>query len=421
MDDLTVALNLSVAALAGLAVGIEREWSGHATGPLARFAGVRTFLLLGLIGGVVGWFAAIGMMPIAAVTLVGGIAITIAAYWRAVARPRASLDGTSEVGALTVLAIGVAAGLGHIALAGGCTAIVTLLLGEKRAIHEFVRRIEEREMHAALIFAVLALAILPVLPEGPFGPWGGVRPRLLWSVVLLFSALNFVGYVARRSVGDVRGIPFAGLVGGMMSSTAVTLDFARQSTRDPENARPLAIGVTAACTVLLVRVVVSALVLRLAVGVALAPFVALPCVLGVALVLPAIRRPAGPRPAPANPDINPLGLRSAIPMAIILQALVMGFHGLSSVMGPQAVLPTAALLGLSDVDALTFAMTESVRASGAPMIAAQGIAVGIVANTVLKMTVAAVVGTHPFARSVAWRLAAQAALVAGAVAVSLFV
>jgi len=194
---LDIASRLAVAALVGLAIGMEREWSGHASGPQARFAGARTFLLLGLLGGLAGWLASRGFVAGAALLLAGGAALAVAAYVIGVQRTQ-DVDGTTETAALVVLALGTVAGLGQLAIAGGAGALVVLALAEKTRIHGFVRRIGEQEMRAALYFAVLALVVLPALPAGPYGPLGGIRPRALWTVVLLFCALNFAGYLARR-------------------------------------------------------------------------------------------------------------------------------------------------------------------------------------------------------------------------------
>ena len=188
----TVA-RLAVAALAGLAVGLEREWSGHATGPLARFAGLRTFLLIGSLGGVSGWLVGTGAETAAAVLLAGGAALIVAAYVLA-ARPGGhTIEGTTEVAALLVLALGVLAGLGFLELVSGATAVMVLALSEKERLRELVSRIGTGELRAALQFAVLALVVLPLLPAGSYGPLGGMQPRGLWVVVLLFSGLNFAG------------------------------------------------------------------------------------------------------------------------------------------------------------------------------------------------------------------------------------
>src|SRR5690348_8554336 len=138
--DLGVAGDLAVAALAGLAVGIEREWSGHATGPGARFAGARTMLLLGILGGLAGWcFRGDAGLP-GALLLSGGIAITVAAYVMA-ARGSSGVEGTTEVAALVVLAVGAVAGFGFPLLTSAIVSLMVLALVEKTRIHEAIARL----------------------------------------------------------------------------------------------------------------------------------------------------------------------------------------------------------------------------------------------------------------------------------------
>jgi uncharacterized membrane protein (DUF4010 family) len=257
-----VVARLGVAALAGLAVGIEREWSGHAAGPDARFAGLRTFTLLGGIGGIAGWFAE-GGSPALAVTLVAGAcALVLAAYVIAARRSPQAIDGTTEVAAVLMGALGVLSGLGRMDIAGGAAALTVLTLSEKQRLQLAVRQIGEDELRAALQFAGLALVVLPLLPDQAFGPLGGVNLRSLWIVVLLFSGLSFAAYLARKAVGASRGYGLAGAIGGAISSTAVTLTFARQSRAHPSLSGPLATGVAGACVVLMPRVVVLSLVLN---------------------------------------------------------------------------------------------------------------------------------------------------------------
>ncbi len=185
-----------VAALGGAAVGLERQWSGHAEGPSARFAGIRTFTLLGIVAGLSGWLIAAGLVPAATVLLAGAVAITVAAY---AAASRQDVDGTTEVAALVVLAAGVLAGTGSLRLASAIITIEILLLLEKSRLHALVRRIDDQELRAAVRFAVMALVVLPLLPTGSYGPFGGVRPRELWLLVLFFSGLSFLGQLLGRS------------------------------------------------------------------------------------------------------------------------------------------------------------------------------------------------------------------------------
>ena len=159
-------LGILIAALGGAAIGVERERSGHAKGPGARFAGVRTFALLGGLAGVCGWMWGGGAPALAAALLAGAAALVVVAYFAASQR---DADGTTEVAALVTLAAGVLAGLGHLALASAVVAVTALLLIEKSRVHALVDRMDETAVRAGIRFAVMAVVLMPLLPAGPFG------------------------------------------------------------------------------------------------------------------------------------------------------------------------------------------------------------------------------------------------------------
>src|SRR5690606_22243200 len=202
-------VGLLIAALGRAAVGLLRQWSGHADGPGARFAGIRTFALLGAVGGGRRWLWTTGAAGPAALSRAGAVAVIAAAY---VAGSRQDRDGTTEVAALVVLSAGLLAGMGSVRLASGIIALLTLLLVEKSRLHALVQRIGDVGLRSGVRFAVMALVILPLLPEGPYGPLGGVRPREIWALVLFFSGLSFAGYLARRVVGPGHGYLVTGLL-----------------------------------------------------------------------------------------------------------------------------------------------------------------------------------------------------------------
>lgn len=397
--DLETAGHLCVAALAGLAVGIEREWSGHATGPAARFAGARTFFLLGTLGGLAGWLTASGLSLLGALILGGAIALTVAAYVAATRHGNAdAVEGTTEVAALAVLALGAVAGLGFPLLTSGAVAIMVLALVEKTRIQQTIHRIGQREITAALQFAVLALVILPLLPTGPYGPFDSIRPRALWMVVLLFSGLNFAGYVARRAVGESRGVPLTGLLGGIVSSTVVTLTFSRTSRREPALAFPLAVGVLGACTVLVVRVALVTTVLNPPVTAALLWYLLPPLVVGAVGVTVALLRPKTTTHETAERSESPLGLWSSLRMAVGFQAVLILIPLVQQLWGAPGVMASAALLGATDMDALTLAMCQLAAGGERAALAAEGIAIGILANTALKLGITLVLGSPKFRR-----------------------
>jgi uncharacterized membrane protein (DUF4010 family) len=414
MSELDLVVRLGIAALAGMAIGVEREWSGHATGPDARFAGVRTFFLLGAVAGIAGWLLEIGQPLVAAALIVATGALVVAAYLVAARRSAEAIDGTTEAAALLVLGIGLLAGAGHLRIASGAAAVVVLALGEKEIIRQFIRRIGQSEMRAALQFAVLALVILPLLPPGPYGPYDSIRPRALWIVVLLFSALNFLGYLARKAVGPAQGYQVLGALGGLISSTAVTLNFSRQSRKEPGNAVPLAIGTVAACTILIPRILAVTLILTPA----LVPAVALGLVpvlaAGMVLLLLAWRSLRGGTPSeqPAAPP-NPLQLKSAIQLALGFQIVLVLLAVMNQRFGDAGVLASAAVLGLADMDALTYGMNRLAESPDLITLAARAITLGVVVNSLFKALLAAVVGGPRYRLMVFPGLLAQAVAGAG--------
>lgn len=435
-----LGFDLLVAALVGLAVGLEREWSGHSTGPDARFAGLRTFSMLGAIGGLGGWFLRIGQPVASACLLSGAVLFAIVAYASTMRRPGSTVDGTTEVAALLVVGMGVTAGLGNRALASGSATLLLVLLAEKSTFQNALQRIGAAELRATLQFAVLALVVLPLIPSEAYGPYDAFQPRQLWTVVLLFSALNFGGYIARRIVGETQGLGITGLLGGLVSSTAVTLAFSRRSRKEPELSSALAFGVAAACTVLLLRVLVVATVLQPALFAELLPLLGAPFIFSAGMFSLVFWRerprhhadhasadPATPRledtthtgiaetkrPDPsssernaaegtpgdvasANGMQNPLALWTSIQMAIAFQLVLFLIAWVQATVGNPGILASAALLGLTDMDALTLSMTRLANDGALTHVAALAIGIGVIANTVLKLCVALVLGGAPY-------------------------
>jgi uncharacterized membrane protein (DUF4010 family) len=385
-------VGLVIAALGGAAIGLERTWSGHAEGPRARFAGIRTFTMLGALGGFAGWLWGAGITIPAAILLSGAVAIVAAAY---VAGSRDDIDGTTEVVALVVLAAGLLAGLGSIRLASAIISVATLLLVEKSRLHALAKRIDDVGMRSAVRFAVMALVVLPLLPEGPYGPLGGVKPRELWALVLFFSGLSFAGYVARRAVGPGRGYLLTGLLGGLASSTNVTFTFARTSRLEPSMYRSLAFGAVAASAMLYPRVLVATAILNAAVVRPLLVYLLPPAIVAaVATAIGTRRSPEGA--APELSQRNPLQLSAALQMAVLFQAVLMAINAIREFWGTAGVFPSAAVLGLTDVDALTVSMARDIALTISPAVAANAIAVGVLTNTVMKLGLALLFGIRGF-------------------------
>ncbi|MEP7307676.1 MAG: DUF4010 domain-containing protein [Acidobacteriota bacterium] len=391
---------LAVATLGGACVGVERQRSGHASGARARFGGVRTFTMIGGVAGIAGHLSSIGATAVSALLVASVGGLVIAGY---VAASRRDIDATTEVAAMVVIAAGLLAGRGEIALASAVVAITTLLLIEKSRLHTLVAQIDDAELKAAARFGVMAIVILPLLPAGPFGPFGGIRPRALWILVLFFSGVSFAGYLAQRLAGQTRGYPLAGLLGGMVSSTSVTFTYATLSRRQAGLSGALGVGTIAACTMLFPRVLIATAVLNRDVAMALAPLLAAPFAVGVGALLVYWR--SDDTSTSAESPRNPLQLMPALQMAAVFQVVLVVTSWVRGAIGDAGLVASAAILGLTDVDALTVSMVTSANAGTAATVAGTAIAMGVLANCVTKITLAITFGAPRFRRVAAITLA----------------
>lgn len=381
--------HVGVAMLGGLAVGLERQWSGQTKGRNARFAGLRTFAMMGLIAGLSGWWWLAGLHALAIVLFSGTAAVVVAAY---VMRSRTDADATTEIAAMVVMAAGVTAGLGQLQVSSAIIAITFFLLVEKSRLHGIAEQLGETELLAAARFAVMATVVLPLLPAelGPFGPLGVVKPRTLWMLVLFFSGLSFVGYLARRAFGENRGYAVAGVLGGLVSSTSVTLTFSRLSRLREGDGPALSAGVLGANVMLFPRVLIASAVLAPTLAWALWPAFVAPVLVGLALFAWGLRS-AGKAARDTGPK-NPLEIKAALQMALLFQVVLFGVALAEKYFGDAGLYGSAAVLGLTDVDALTVSMSQRVSANTPADVAARALTLGILANTLVKTTIALVVG-----------------------------
>jgi uncharacterized membrane protein (DUF4010 family) len=400
--DLALVAGLAVAVLAGAAIGLERQWSGHASGERARFGGIRTFTLLGALSGLAGWMSTGDLRPMAIVLLASACGLIALGY---AAASRHDVDATTEVAALVVVAAGCLAGAGHLALASAVAAATTLLLLEKTRLHAMVARVDDAALRASVRFAAMACIILPLLPSGPYGPLNAIRPRELWALVLFFSGLSFAAWLARRIVGPDRGTIVAGVLGGLISSTSVTLNFARSSQADDAPRLALGLGAVAACTVMLARVAVACAVLNPSLALLMPRYLGPAFVVGLAILL--ARWPSHRSTSAEAGSDSPLQLKAALQMTALFQVVLFVIRAVQSRWSASALIATSAFIGLTDVDALTLSLARSSTAADA--LTAAALAAGVLANTVVKLAIAVVIGRGMFRAVVSATLGTMAA------------
>ena len=360
------------------------------------------------------WMSGYAGVAIALVS--GSLALVVVGY---TAASRQDVDATTEVAAVVVVASGFLAGIGLTQLSSAVVAITALLLVEKSRLHAFVSRIDDEELRAAVRFGVMAVVILPLLPTGPFEKLGGIQPRQLWLLVLFFSGMSFAGYLARRAVGSAQGYPWAGLLGGFVSSTAVTLTFARLSRSEPTLSRALAIGAIGASTVLFPRVMIATLVLNPTVARWLAPLMAGAFAIGALVFVLYLRRSTTEtQEGGVERPKNPLQIGPALQMALTFQVVLFAVQFVRQSFGNVGLMVSGAVLGLTDVDALTLSMARGATDGIDPALAARAITVGILANCALKATLALGLGTTVFRRFTIATLAAMIVVLAVSLAIA---
>ncbi len=393
--DVTAVRNFATALLIGALLGIERE-RHKAEHDDQTIGGLRTFILFTLIGALGGWLTlALGSPWILAAALLAALAPVLAGYVLSARTQPDALGLTTELAAIAACLLGAMTTLGYRELAVGLGVTVAAVLAYKQPLHGLVHRLDREDVYAGLRLLIATFIVLPLLPDRPIDPLGALNPRSLWMLVLLISSLSLVGYVATRLLGANRGIPLTGLTGGLVSSTAVTLAFAKQS-RDPayaSAASALASGILLAWTVMFARVLVMVLVVNRA----LLAELALPLVAMTAVTLVcawALRRRGGAAGRTEGvPLKNPFSLTAAARFAAFFAVVLFVVKLVQTYAPGRGMYFVAALAGTTDVDAITLSMAEYAR-TGVEETAATAISIATLTNTVVKTALASLLGSR---------------------------
>jgi uncharacterized membrane protein (DUF4010 family) len=381
------ALAFATAALLGALIGVEREKRKTEEEEAAGTAGLRTFTLLALLGAAAGWLAREMSSPwvVAAGLIVTG-AVVVAGYFVAARTHPDSTGLTTEVAAVVVYILGAMVTLGHAELAIGLGVVTAAVLAYKQPLHGFVAKLGWDDVFAGLRLLIATFIALPLLPNEPIDPWGALNPYLLWLLVILISALSLVGYVLTRVLGPARGIALTGLTGGLVSSTAVTLSFARDARTNPKRTMAFACGILLGWAVMFLRVIVLVAVVNAALlPPVLGPFLAMAAVAGGFAAYLYYRYGAehGKGAAGSVQVVNPFSLTQAAKFAAFFAVVLLAVKIVEEHFPPGGLYAVAALAGLTDVDAITLSMSEFAK-SGEARIAVIGIVVAALANTLVK-------------------------------------
>lgn len=393
MPDLAVLGNFATALLLGALIGVEREKRNMREGN--GTAGLRSFVLLAMIGAVTGHLATTLAQPWLLPAALLAVALFVASGYFAAARQRpTSLGLTTELAALVTCLLGALATTGQRELAIALGVTTTALLAYKGLLHGLVERLGNDDVLAGLRFLLAMFVVLPILPDRAVDPWGAINPYKLWLLVLLISGLSLVGYVATRWLGPGRGIAVTAASGGLVSSTAVTLAMVKQSREEGAQPRRLAGGILLAWTVMFVRIVVVATIVCPALLSSLVvPFGAM----GLACGAVAVACLAGGGQGAANegdvPIKNPFSLLSAAKFALVFAVVQLLLQLGQRYLPESGALVVAAISGLTDVDAIVLSMAERARLDDSSVLfAVTAIAIAAASNTLVKTGMAVFLG-----------------------------
>ncbi len=387
-DWIAEAIAVGTALAAGLLIGIERGWKLKDQKAGTRVAGVRTFSMLGLAGGIAGLLGVRGQPLIAAVLAAAAAAVMVIAYARELKPQR---DATSAVAALVTLAIGLLAGSGSAGLAIACAAVAVALLALRAELHGFVDRLEADDIKALARFVIIAGAVLPFLPNGQFGPYGAWNPQKLWLVVVLVTGFSFLGYIANRLFGARHGTIATALIGGAYSSTAVTQSLAqRLGSGAGGGAEPA--GIALATSVMYVRVILLVGILATRVLVEFALLLLPALVVGVAAGWWLYRK--APRHDGPAPPGNSIAIVPALGFVLFVAIAAVAARWAEGRFGQQGIAGLILITGAMDVD------TAIITLGGLPPKAiGSGLAALALAGTVLVNMAVKLGITLAYARS----------------------
>lgn len=391
MQEIDLVRRLAVATLVGLLIGIERGWRERKAEGGSRTAGIRTFTLTGLLGGIVGLLARVADDKAAGAIIVAamfGIFAVLFAWYRMRENIADKNFGfTTVVAAMATFAIGVYALLGDANIAAAIGVAMMVILITREQLHGLLARVTWPELRAAVILLAMTFLALPFIPDQSYGPYGGINPRRVWLLAVILAAVSFLGYVAVKTMGRREGTLVSSAAGGLVSSTAVTLAASRVAAVDRNGLRFHAASVAIATAISLAKTLVLVYALNREVGVLVAAPLAGAALAALAVGLLFALRGSRKRAKESFELRNPFSLKETLILAGLIGAVTFAVELFSSWFGTVGGLVTALISGSVDADAASVSLAKLGGGSIGPVVAALGIALAVSANNVFKFSI----------------------------------
>ncbi|WP_019674891.1 MgtC/SapB family protein [Arsukibacterium perlucidum] len=402
--DFELVQKFLIALLLGALVGMEREKSRR-NDQQGSFGGLRTFILVAQAGAISAWLSIHLQSPwlfIIIVLLVGVVASV--AFIMENRRLTGFRGLTSEITAITVCLLGGAVMYGYTELAVMLGILTSAILTFKQPLHGLVDKIGNDDLYAIMKLLIASFIVLPLLPNEPVDPWQALNLYRLWLLVVLISAMSLLGYVAVRWLGAAHGAVVTGITGGLASSTATTLSFARNSKTEAGNlaANTQATGILLAWLVMFIRVLVTiTIVFKPLLPLLLIPFSAMAAT-SAALAGIYYWRGSKYSDDPKQSEVtvkNPFSLLAAIKFGLLFATVLLLVKFVQLYTPSETLYLLAAVAGLTDVDAITLSIADYARSANTGLtLAAGAITVAALSNTLVKCGMVLLLGSKLLAK-----------------------
>ncbi len=384
-------ITVAVALAIGLLVGIERSWSDRASEEGSRIAGVRTFSLIGLLGGVamllsqdVGtWFVGVVFAAVAA--------LSITAHVLDVQKDQ-DLGSTTAFSMMLTFALAAWAARGAIIPAMAVTVVVISLLGHKPMLHSWLKMISPQDFYAGAKLLIISVVLLPLLPNQGYGPWQALNPFWTWLMVVLISGLSFLGFIGMKIVGERAGLIMTAIVGAVVSSTAVTVSLARLAKK-LQRYQLYAGGVLLASAFMFLRVIIEIFVVyRDLLAKMWLPLSVMSAGLLAGFFWLWLRHRENREEVSRDIKVkNPLQLGMALQFGIVLAAVLLLSEAMKAWFGDYGIYALSVVSGIMDVDAITLSLAKSAQQHRETDVAVVGILLACATNTLVKGIMFAVI------------------------------
>ncbi|MCK9151160.1 MgtC/SapB family protein [Methanobacterium alcaliphilum] len=394
--DTLLLLKFVIALSIGALIGIERERKTKET----EFAGVRTFILIALFG-IISAYLSTKVSYFVLIAFIGLSILVGLSYWVST-RDNGDLGLTTEVAALLTFSLGALCYWGDgYKLAPILAIIITSLLALKPSLHRMAQKISEKEMIDTLKFLIIAFVILPLLPDQSMGPWDVFNPYQVWLMVVFISGISYAGYIAMRFLGPERGVGITGIIGGLVSSTAVVTAMAARVRESETLMKAAVFAAVVASSMMFLRIFLEVLVINPTI----APLLAAPMlVMGILGILLGVWVWRSSKIKEMDPKVkleNPFSLKPALIFGALFIAILFLSKIANIYFGSKGVYMASIISGIADVDAITISMALLAQNSTlSATTAVTAITLASISNTLVKFGIAFLLGTRSFGKNV---------------------